>query len=197
MIKKILHISDTHGLHRQLENLPEADVIVHSGDISKEGTEEEVLDFITWFEELPYRHKVFVAGNHDLCLQGAELEGLEDSCHFLYGSGLEIEGLKFWGIPLLVADQKSGSYEEMIQAIPEDTDILVTHEAPYGICDDNHYPGSLSLLEMVLQVNPWCHLFGHVHEAYGHTTSKSTYFSNAALTDRWCLLNHEPRLIEL
>ena len=30
----ILHLSDTHGAHRSLCNLPEADVIVHSGDIT-------------------------------------------------------------------------------------------------------------------------------------------------------------------
>ena len=31
---KILHLSDTHGLHRKIKDLPNADVIVHSGDIS-------------------------------------------------------------------------------------------------------------------------------------------------------------------
>lgn len=197
MIKRILHISDTHGLHRQLENLPEADVIVHSGDITSEGTEEEVIDFITWFEQLPYRYKIFIAGNHDLCLLGAQLEGLEDNCYFLYGNGVELEGLRFWGVPLLVGDIRSGHYEEMINAIPQDTDILVIHEAPCGILDDNHYPGSIPLLERVLQVNPQCHLFGHIHEAYGESTSKQTHFSNAALTDRWCQMCNEPRLIEL
>lgn len=30
----ILHLSDTHGAHRSLGRLPEADVIVHSGDIT-------------------------------------------------------------------------------------------------------------------------------------------------------------------
>ncbi len=29
---KILHISDTHGCHRRLHNLPQADIVVHSGD---------------------------------------------------------------------------------------------------------------------------------------------------------------------
>lgn len=30
---KILHLSDTHGLHKNLRSLPEADVIVHSGGL--------------------------------------------------------------------------------------------------------------------------------------------------------------------
>ena len=36
---KILHISDTHGKHRLLKNLPPADIIVHSGDMSEDGAE--------------------------------------------------------------------------------------------------------------------------------------------------------------
>ena len=64
---RILHLSDTHGLHRKIKDLPIADVIIHSGDISHNGTEDEVLDFLNWFIELPYQHKIFVTGNHDLC----------------------------------------------------------------------------------------------------------------------------------
>ena len=49
----ILHLSDTHGAHRSLGNLPEADVIVHSGDITMNGSSSEVLDFMRWFSALP------------------------------------------------------------------------------------------------------------------------------------------------
>lgn len=81
---KILHLSDTHGLHHRLDDMPEADVIVHSGGISNSGTEEEVLDFLNWFIELPYPHKIFVTGNHDLCLWEAEgIEDLPGNIHFL------------------------------------------------------------------------------------------------------------------
>ena len=38
----ILHISDTHSLHKQLLDLPPADIIIHSGDITENGTAEEV-----------------------------------------------------------------------------------------------------------------------------------------------------------
>ena len=64
----ILHLSDTHNLHRQLSNMPAADIIVHSGDISFAGTGEEVLDFIEWLGDLDYKYKIFIAGNHDLAL---------------------------------------------------------------------------------------------------------------------------------
>lgn len=64
----ILLLSDTHGSHRDLGSLPEADVIVHSGYIAMNGSSSEVLDFMRWFSALPYAHKNFVAGNHDACL---------------------------------------------------------------------------------------------------------------------------------
>lgn len=53
----ILHISDTHGLHNQLTDLPAADVIVHSGDFTLGGSENEAIEFIQWFCDLPYKHK--------------------------------------------------------------------------------------------------------------------------------------------
>ena len=53
---KVLHISDTHGMHCEMHSLPHADIIVHSGDFCKEGTENEVIDFIEWFDSLDYKH---------------------------------------------------------------------------------------------------------------------------------------------
>lgn len=89
---KILQISDTHTKHQQLTYLPTADVIVHCGDFTEQGTEEEVLDFLNWFIELPYKHKIFVTGNHDLCLWDAEgIEDLPDNVHFLQDRSCEIE----------------------------------------------------------------------------------------------------------
>ena len=132
----IRHLSDTHGLHRQIENLPIADVIVHSGDFCKEGTIEEVEDFVEWFAALPHRHKVFVAGNHDDCLHGATIEGLPDGVHYLCNSGVEIEGVRFYGVPMFVADEMSGAYDTTIEKIPTETDVLVTHQPPYGILDN-------------------------------------------------------------
>lgn len=88
----ILHLSDTHNQHRQLGNLPAADVIIHSGDISFAGTGEEVMDFIEWFGSLNYQYKIFIAGNHDYALEGITPERIQrflpDSCFYLYNSGI-------------------------------------------------------------------------------------------------------------
>ena len=58
---RLLHISDTHGVHRRLRDLPEADILVHSGDFTMSGSEAETLDLLEWLCDLPYRHKVLVA----------------------------------------------------------------------------------------------------------------------------------------
>jgi len=42
---RILHISDTHSKHRELPPLPNADIIIHSGDFTFAGSENEAYDF--------------------------------------------------------------------------------------------------------------------------------------------------------
>ena len=42
---EITFISDTHGLHEKL-NLSQGTILIHAGDITEYGTEDEVLDFV-------------------------------------------------------------------------------------------------------------------------------------------------------
>ena len=162
---KILHISDTHGKHHQLKDLPEADVIVHTGDITEDGTEEEVKDFIEWFSGLSYAHKIFIAGNHDNCLYGANIEGLPDNMHYLCNDGITIDGIKFYGVPMFLHDDLDGNLPELFGRIPDDTDVLLTHQPPLGILDeqDGINYGDYTLFKRVMDVRPKCHLFGHLH----------------------------------
>ena len=180
---KILHISDTHGKHQILKDLPNADVIVHTGDITEEGTEEEVKDFIEWFGNLPYKHKIFIAGNHDDCLYGANIEGLPDNVHYLCNDGITIDGIKFYGVPMFLHDDLDGNMSELFGRIPDDTDVLLTHQPPLGILDeqDGINYGDYTLFKRVMDVRPKCHLFGHLH----HTEKtqevfRRVRFSNAA-----------------
>lgn len=72
------------------------------------GTEDEAIDFINWFCDLPYAHKIFIAGNHDDCLYGAKIEGLENNTHYLCKSGIVIDGIKFFGVPMFMEDRING-----------------------------------------------------------------------------------------
>ena len=182
---RILHISDTHGRHRLLHDLPPADVIVHSGDVTDNGEDEEVLDFVEWFESLDYAHKLFIAGNHDTDLYGATLDGLPESTHFLYNSGIIIEGINFYGIPYFVNDVKSGTFNRMVHAVPFSTDVLITHLPPLGILDSAAmHESSFELLQKVYEIKPYLHLFGHSHQDEGIEIIDGITFSNAALGEK-------------
>ena len=95
----ILQISDTHNRHGLLQDMPMADVLIHCGDFTDRGTEAEALDFLNWFIALPHPHKLFVTGNHDLCLWDAEgIDDLPPNVLFLQDKACEIEGVKFFGL---------------------------------------------------------------------------------------------------
>lgn len=195
---KLLHISDTHGKHAELNELPEADIVVHSGDFTFGGSEKEALDFINWFCDLPHKHKIFIAGNHDLCLYGERVEGLPDNVHFLYNSSVTIEGIKFFGVPLFINDVMKNVDLNHIKAIPSDVNILITHQPPKDILDfaKVHW-GSPLLKEKVLKIKPAYHLFGHIHDGYGVKKEKNIVFSNACLVDDHYNLINPPSLFEL
>lgn len=201
---RILHISDTHGKHQHLSPLPEVDVIVHSGDFTFSGSEEEAYDFMNWFCDLPYRHKVFVAGNHDMSLYGAEgIEGLPEDVHYLCNSGVEIDGRRFWGIPLFMEDCINGFQNDYYKQIPSDTDVLVTHQPPWGVLDLTDYGTGLShhgdstLRERVEALSLKYHLFGHEHDAAGVQKHGMTVFSNACILDNRYSIAFRHRLFNL
>ena len=187
---RILHLSDTHGLHHRIKDMPKADVIVHSGDISNNGTEGEVLDFLNWFIELPYPHKIFVNGNHDLCLWDAEdIEDLPDNLHFLQDKSVAIDGVTFFGL----------AYNHQEDMIPDNIDVVITHEPPIMILDDSsgiHW-GNAPLRNRILLAKPRYHLFGHAHNGYGILKQDGIIFSNAALLDDMNRLVCKPRLFML
>lgn len=200
----LLHLSDTHNQHRQLGKLPAADVIIHSGDISYAGTGKEVVDFIDWFSALDYKYKIFIAGNHDYCLEekGTEIlkRFLTKNCYYLYNSGVTIENINFWGIPFFFSPEDENSfYIKTIDMIPEDTDILITHRPPLGVLDNanNISYGCPNLLLKVLDIRPSYHLFGHVHDAYGIEKSNHTIFANAAIVDENYFLLNDPFVFEI
>lgn len=195
----ILHLSDTHGKHRELTDMPYADILVHSGDFTMAGGDMEALDFIEWLCDLPYKHKIFIAGNHDDCMLDATLEGLPDDVHYLSDNGITIDGISFYGTPMFVTFEDEDLKEiEHYEQIPDNIDILITHRPPLGILDsidDKLHYGSSILLDKVSKIKPKMHLFGHVHAAYGTIDWKGITFSNAGVTDWKYDVRYAPRLL--
>lgn len=180
---KILHLSDTHNCHHRLRELPEADVVVHSGDFCMVGTEQEAIDFMNWFCDLPYKHKIFICGNHDDCLYGANIDGLDSNVHNLCNSGVEIDGVVFYGVPMFMGDCITERQNHNYSNIPADTDVLITHSPAYGILDfdDGINYGDEHLLKRVLEIKPQLHLFGHIHSRHGTLSEGGITFSNGAI----------------
>jgi Icc-related predicted phosphoesterase len=181
-------IADTHNLHRRLQ-LPGGEVLLHAGDITEYGTEEETADFIDWFAAQPYTHKIFIAGNHDYFFEQfspkAVRRRLPAGVHYLENSGVMIEGKYFWGSPVtpyffgMAFNKKRGeAIREVWQEIPLKTDVLLTHGPPAGILDQNL--GCEDLKTRIEKVKPALHIFGHIHEGYGKTETPATVFINAA-----------------
>ena len=186
----ILQISDTHNRHGLLQNMPMADVLIHCGDFTDRGTEAEVLDFLNWFIALPHPHKLFVTGNHDLCLWDAEdIVDLPPNVLFLQDKACEIEGVKFFGL----------GYNHSERLIPNAVDVLITHEPPMMIRDKSNQThwGNLPLRNRVMEVKPKFHLFGHAHESYGTDVFSNTVFSNGAVLDDQYHLVNAPTLLTL
>ena len=64
---RIICISDTHNQHEKLA-IPEGDVLIHAGDWTGTGTLKQVISFIRWFANQPHKHKILIAGNHEITL---------------------------------------------------------------------------------------------------------------------------------
>lgn len=201
---KILHLSDTHGCHHRLRGLPEADIVVHSGDFCMVGSEQEALDFLNWFCDLPYRHKIFISGNHDDSLYGANVDGLDDNVHYLCNSGVELDGLKFYGVPMFMGDCATSRQSCNYDNIPADTDVLITHSPAYGILDlDDGISGefinygSEELLNKLSALNIRAHLFGHIHRQHRILNHDGAIYSNGAIMNEDYTQLNIPNLIDI
>lgn len=189
---KIVCLSDTHGAHREIQ-VPEGDLLLHAGDLSKRGKEAEIADFNDWLGELPHRHKVVVAGNHDFLFErdARHAEALLTNATYLRNDSTTVNGLKIWGSPVTpwffdwaFNRQRGTDIRRYWEQIPTDTDILITHGPPRTILDRTvrgDTVGCDDLLEIVWNRKPKVHLFGHIHEAYGQLTIDGIRFVNASI----------------
>lgn len=198
---KFVCISDLHG--ELPTDLPEGDYLLIAGDICDEipklGIEYQRnwwLDkFLPWINSLPYKEVIIIGGNHDGFIKRylshsrhgnnelvriptrGKLVYLEDN---LYTTD---EGVTIYGTPhcrrfqtwYFMAD--SATLKEIYEMMPEDVDILLCHDAPFGCSDicletskynPNAYLahlGNEELREIILKRKPKYVIHGHLHSA--------------------------------
>ncbi|RUS34933.1 hypothetical protein BC938DRAFT_477670 [Jimgerdemannia flammicorona] len=74
-------MSDTHNHIRYNFEIPDGDVFIHAGDLTRTGTLSDCQRTLTWLKDLPHRTKLVIAGNHDLTFDTAHYEKTWDQWH--------------------------------------------------------------------------------------------------------------------
>lgn len=209
---KIVCISDTHEQHRDLK-IPEGDILIHSGDFTYKGSLSACGDFNNWLGELEFKHKIIIAGNHELGFNRLSKEikdNLFSNAIYLEDSGCQLEGINFWGSPrqpffydweFNFPENDGGQVAKKIwKLIPENTNILITHGPPFGILDEvirtynsKENTGCPYLRRRIEKLdNLKYHIFGHIHEQYGVLQDEKITFINASILDDNYKITHEP-----
>ncbi|UPX12880.1 uncharacterized protein EKO05_0003415 [Ascochyta rabiei] len=62
---RIVCISDTHN---NTPKLPAGDVLIHAGDLTNQGSFDELERAVAWLEKTDFEAKIVVAGNHEITL---------------------------------------------------------------------------------------------------------------------------------
>lgn len=78
---RLIFISDTHSLHTLMQYDVEkfvhpnkTNILIHSGDCSNRGRQNEVQEFVYWFQNIKgFDDKIFIAGNHDFAFEHRNL----------------------------------------------------------------------------------------------------------------------------
>ncbi|MEE9319170.1 MAG: metallophosphatase domain-containing protein [Granulosicoccus sp.] len=211
---RLVCISDTHGEHEAVD-LPEGDVLVHAGDITAHGAEQDLHRFLEWFASRSFAHHIFIAGNHDNWLEDeSELttaSAAEVGVCWLNDSGCQIGGVSFWGSPITPRFNEWAfmrdpgiDIERHWAMIPASTDVLITHGPPFGILDQverglgmTEHTGCPSLLESVRRLKPALHLYGHIHEGYGERLKDGVRYINASTMNNRYRIQNSPVVIDL
>jgi len=193
---KITCLSDIHD-NRINFNIGECDILIFAGDATchREPIDQDYINFNTWFSGFNAKHKILIAGNHDVLYEKHKLIAksfLSKDLIYLENDWVEIEGIKIAGSPYSLkwnnwafnTDEETLAYYYSL--LQEDIDILVTHGPPKGILSTyrgNNEVGSESLLNYVNNSKVRYHIFGHAHQCYGFEVVNDKAFINCAITD--------------
>ena len=191
---KCIAISDTHGMYRDLE-LPDGDVLIHAGDITRHGKLSELKDYNEWLGEQPHQHKIIIAGNHDWCFERQKKDSLKilTNAVYLEDQSLTIAGYTFYGSPWQPTFQnwafnlqRGKEIQKKWDLISNDVDVLITHGPAFGLLDriySGENAGCENLLSKIKEINPKVHICGHIHEGYGEAICQGIKFINASVTN--------------
>lgn len=206
---KVCAISDLHGFLPQ--DLPEAEICLIGGDIIPLEMQRDNpkcakwfrTRFLKWVRNQKFEKVFAVGGNHDFFLYSIykndnyiervlyhndKFELLEDSASEYISNDCKI--FKIYGTPwckpfgnwaFMYEDE---GLKEVYKDIPNDVDILLTHDAPYGTSDqcleetfynyktlndkgELEFPhiGNVPLRDIIIEKKPKVVVHGHLHSS--------------------------------
>jgi Icc-related predicted phosphoesterase len=213
-------ISDTHGKHNEItQDLPGGDLLLHSGDISSMGYQHEVQQFCKWFNNVEnYDHKIFIAGNHDWGFQNnvekiMEIVNSYKTVNYIQDETIQVNNgdkmINIYGSPwqpefynwAFNLPKNGVELAAKWDAIPNNTDILITHGPAFGVLDtvagkmwDNL--GCQLLTNKIKSIKPKIHVCGHIHSGYGYYFDGDTHFINASVLNEAYQYTNKPITID-
>ena len=217
---RITFISDTHNKHNQVtHSLPGGDLLIHAGDLTGRGYQNEITDFLNWYNGLDnYTHKIFIAGNHDWGFQESpdmcrellklypKVTYLQDNLEVIgedYESAVKIYGSPWqpefydWAFNL---PRMGDELKEKWDNVSANTDILITHGPAWGHLDTvkgKSVPLGCELLtERINELKPKIHVCGHIHSGYGYKFDGTTHFFNASVLDESYYYTQKPITVD-
>ena len=199
------------------------DLLIHAGDFMSSGySAQEAEQFLKWFDSIDvYDTKVFIAGNHDRLMENdpewangiltgyKTIDYLQDADCVLYGDGpngdLPEENVRIYGTPwqpeffnwAFNLPRNCKELKSKWDAIPTNTDILVTHGPAYGTLDDvvgrrGQHLGCELLADRIKIVQPKIHVCGHIHSGYGYHFDGHTHYFNASILNEQYQYENSP-----
>jgi len=210
---KIVCISDTHIKHAELV-IPECDILLHSGDATFQGQPHRIREFGKWFSKQPAKHKIFVAGNHDLLfeddpVQAEDLlnEEAESGIITLNQESVTINGLNIYGEPRQpwfydwAFNVKRPNMKQVWDKVPAHTDILVTHGPPldHGDRTVRGEPVGCKYQKQLIESmdNLKLVVCGHIHNGYGLYNLNNAIVANASVCNERYNVTNAPLVVYL
>ncbi|ORZ03194.1 Metallo-dependent phosphatase-like protein [Syncephalastrum racemosum] len=208
-------MSDTHGATTFAFDIPDGDVFIHAGDLTRRGNIQEFRDTLAWIRKLTHPIKIVTGGNHDIILDEyfgyveqkqtvlamMEQAGIVYLEHEEYRLPDELGGLRLFVSPYAPIHLGGAFMPQDLspiwKTIPEGLDVLVTHTPPQGYKDKikwgGRHVGCPILREKIAAVQPRVCVFGHIHEDHGWCMSED----NKTLMVNACTCNHRYRANQL
>lgn len=202
---KILHLSDTlDQLNRSsISQIPSADIFVHTGNFTVNGTDEEINQFNELLEicKKRYRTIIILLGTNEMksSYKVDDIRGkLTNASHVLHNSSCEVFDINFYGLYV----GKSAKGEVALPVVANRIDILLSNTAAMGRLDvvnishtsdakSKVHGGDSSVLEFIKRYLPSLHLHGAFYISRGYLDN----WANFPLSVNSCMHGSTGKLI--